>query len=79
MANQSTQEQRSLNSLVLGNLVQNIEKSFLNLGLEGSQEDELIGLITDAETESDKVYENGEKSAKTFERIIIELNQLLNC
>ncbi len=78
MVNQSTQEQRRLNTIVLGNLIQNVEGSFLNLGLEGSQEDELIGLITDAETESDQVYKNGEQSAKTFERIIIKLNQLLN-
>lgn len=74
----TTQEQRTLNSKILGNLVQNVEVSFLKLGLEGTQEEQLLGLITHAEDETDKVYEKGEQSAKIFDRIIVELNQLLD-
>ncbi len=77
IVNQSIQKQRAINSNILGSLVQNVENSFLKLGLDGSQEDELLGLITHAEVESDNVYVNGEQSAKTFDRIIVELNQLL--
>jgi len=76
--NQCSKENRIDNSALLGRLTRNVEKSFLNMGLEGSQEEAIIALIETAETQSDMLYEKGEKSAKTFDRIIIELHELLN-
>jgi len=78
LVNRSKQQQRTENSTILSDLVQNIEQSFLNLGLEGSQEDTLLDLVTRAEVLSDQNYEKGKASEQIFDHILVELNQLLD-
>ncbi len=78
VVHKSSQNQRMLNSSILGELAHDIEKSFLQLGLDESEEAELVQLISKAEIETDKVYESGKQSEKIFDRIVDKLNQLLN-
>jgi DNA-binding response OmpR family regulator len=75
--NQSYQQQRSLNTAILGEMAQNIEESFLTLGLDEIQEKTLLKLITNAETKTDRVFEKGLATEKTFAQIIADLTKLL--
>ena len=73
----SYQKQRLLNSNIMGDLLQNIEASFLKLGLESSQEELLISYLTDAEQETENIYKNDQHTSDTFDEIISDLVKLL--
>jgi len=74
---QSYQTQRSLNTAILGELGQQLEKSFLTLGLDDVQEETLITLINDAENETDQVFEKGKDTEEIFIHIVDDLTRLL--
>ncbi|MFK5985663.1 MAG: response regulator [Pseudomonadota bacterium] len=75
--NHSYQQQRLLNTKILGELAQKVEASFLSLGLDDSQEGTMMQLIIDAEKETDHVYEQGKQAEQTFDKIVNDLNMLL--
>jgi len=75
--NDSLKHQRSLNTAVMGELVQDVQESFLQLGLEESQEETLVGMIEKAENKSDDIFKQGEKTEATFNTIIGQLHVLL--
>lgn len=74
----SYQKQRLLNASILGDLLQDIEAAFLKLGLTELQEELLINLITNAEKETEKTYENEQVTSDTFDEIVRELMKLLD-
>lgn len=70
-------DQRRLSSTILGQLVQDVEGSFLTLGLDEEQERAVVQHITNTEKESDLIYENGQQTTETFNKIITDLSGLL--
>jgi CheY-like chemotaxis protein len=73
----SYQEQRIANNKVLALLIQDMEETFMTMGLDELQEQTLMKLLTNAESQVDRVYEQGKGTSLVFDAIVADLNSLL--
>ena len=71
------QSQRVKHAQILSNLIVNIEESFLNLGLSEEQERKLVELVSNAEAETDKIYEESLQTDAEFNQIMEKFDNSL--
>lgn len=70
------QQQRAENVRILTELTDNIENLYMHLGLDENQEKNITGLINDAESRSNQIYEDGEIAMNVFDEILQNLKNL---
>lgn len=70
------QQQRLENITLLTDLENELEKLYLNLGLTEEQERMITSLVSNAESESNVIYDKGEESMQVFDTIIEDLRKL---
>jgi CheY-like chemotaxis protein len=72
------QSQRVKHTQILSKLVADIEKSFVNLGLNDEQEQKLIDLVLSTENETDKIYEESLQTDIEFNQIMKKFDSTLS-
>lgn len=61
----------------LSNIAKNVDEAFMTLGLTSEQEDSLMGIITQAEANTEVLYSKGVELDKRFNNIISQLKSVL--
>lgn len=61
----------------LSNIAKNVDEAFMTLGLTSEQEDSLMGIITQAEANTEVLYSKGVELDKRFNNIISQLKSVV--
>lgn len=70
--------QRYNNAQLFNRMGEKIENSFVYLGLDEKQEQEMMDILATAETDSEKLFEQSTKIDKSFDDIVAELVNVLD-
>jgi len=71
-------QQRFNNAQLLSKMGEEIEKSFIYLGLDEKQENEMLGIIAKTERDSDQLFKQGIEIDKVFDDIVAGLVKVLD-